>query len=151
MFTHGITVITLLTHFPETYLEGKSVIMVWVFLMTLTCSPFVVQQVITSIWVENSTWPIALRDIIISELSRRSLIDQFRTMPYAFYFKAFVDMGYAGDPISSTTNNYFNKELMYSAGLGLDIVTYYDFVVRFEFSVNRQKQTGFFVNFRSAL
>jgi len=87
----------------------------------------------------------------IQELSRRSLIDQFRTMPYAFYFKAFVDMGYAGDPIRSTTNNFYNKELMLSAGLGLDIVTYYDFVVRFEFSVNREKQTGFFVNFRSAL
>ncbi|WP_323757004.1 BamA/TamA family outer membrane protein [Roseivirga sp.] len=87
----------------------------------------------------------------IQELSRRSLIDQFRTMPYAFYFKAFVDMGYTGDPIRSTTNNFYNRELMLSAGLGLDIVTYYDFVVRFEFSVNRQKQTGFFVNFRSAL
>ncbi|MGW8122083.1 BamA/TamA family outer membrane protein [Roseivirga echinicomitans] len=87
----------------------------------------------------------------IQELSRRSLIDQFRTMPYAFYLKAFVDMGYAGAPIPSATNNFFNKELMLSAGLGLDIVTYYDFVVRFEFSVNRQKQTGFFVNFRSAL
>ena len=87
----------------------------------------------------------------IQQLNQRSMVEQFRTLPYAFYLKAFVDMGYAGNPINSTTNNFFNQELLLSAGLGLDVVTYYDFVVRFEFSVNRQKQTGFFVNFRGAL
>jgi outer membrane protein assembly factor BamA len=87
----------------------------------------------------------------IQELSRRSLVQQFQTMPYAFYLKAFLDLGYSGDPLASTTNNYFNNDLLMAAGIGLDIQTYYDFVVRFEFSVNRQGNTGFFVNFRSAL
>ncbi|MFT7055676.1 MAG: outer membrane protein assembly factor BamA [Roseivirga sp.] len=87
----------------------------------------------------------------IQELSQRRLVQQFQTMPYAFYLKAFLDMGYAGDPLPSITGAYFNNELLLAAGIGLDIQTYYDFVVRLEFSVNRQGNTGFFVNFRSAL
>lgn len=87
----------------------------------------------------------------IQELSRRSLIQQFQTMPYAFYVKAFLDLGYSGDPLRSTINNFYNNDLLMAAGIGLDIQTYYDFVVRLEFSMNREGQTGFFVNFRSAL
>lgn len=87
----------------------------------------------------------------VQQLSKRSLIQQFQTMPYAFYLKAFLDLGYTGDPFPSATNSFLNNDLLLGAGLGLDIVTYYDFVVRFEFTVNRHGQTGFFVNFRSAL
>lgn len=87
----------------------------------------------------------------VRELYRNSRIEQFRTMPYAFYLKAFVDLGYVGDPISSVQGEFFNNRLLASAGIGLDIQTYYDFVVRFEFSVNREGQSGFFINFRSAL
>ena len=85
------------------------------------------------------------------QLNRRSMIDQFRTLPYAFYLKVFLDAGYAGDPLSSTENNFFNNEWIGSVGIGIDIVTYYDFVFRLEYSVNREGTTGFFFNFRSAL
>ena len=87
----------------------------------------------------------------VQELSRRSLINQFRTLPYAVYIKAFMDAGYAGRPIASTRNNFFNNEWIGSVGLGLDIVTYYDFVVRLEYSINREGDAGFFFNFKSAL
>ena len=87
----------------------------------------------------------------VKELNKRSMIDQFRTLPYAFYLKVFVDTGYAGNSLSANTNNFYNNKLIGSAGLGLDVVTYYDFVVRFEYSINRDGHTGFFVNFRSAL
>ena len=86
----------------------------------------------------------------VRELSKRSLIPQFQTLPYAFYLKAFIDLGYVGEPLPGIEGNFFNETLLMGAGLGLDMVTYYDFVVRFEFSVNREGQTGFFVNFRSA-
>ena len=85
------------------------------------------------------------------QLSKRSIIPQFQTLPYAFYLKAFLDLGYVGEPLSVTENNFFNQNLILGAGLGLDVVTYYDFVVRFEFSVNKEGQGGFFINFRSAL
>lgn len=87
----------------------------------------------------------------VKELNPRSMIDQFRTLPYAFYFKIFMDAGYAGDPLAANLNNFYNNQLIGSIGFGLDVVTYYDFVVRFEYSINREGGTGFFVNFRSAL
>ncbi|WP_420387515.1 BamA/TamA family outer membrane protein [Roseivirga sp.] len=87
----------------------------------------------------------------VKELNPRSMIDQFRTLPYAFYIKLFMDAGYAGDPLAVNSNNFFNNKWIGSVGAGLDIVTYYDFVIRFEYSVNREGNTGFFVNFRSAL
>jgi len=87
----------------------------------------------------------------VQELSRRSLINQFRTLPYAFYLKIFMDAGYAGNPIQSTENNFFNNEWIGSIGLGVDIVTYYDFVFRLEYSINREGTTGLFFNFKSAL
>lgn len=87
----------------------------------------------------------------IRQISKRSIIPQFQTMPYAFYLKAFLDLGYVGEPIPSTAGNFFNQTLLLGGGLGLDVVTYYDFVVRFEYSVNLEGQGGFYINFRSAL
>lgn len=87
----------------------------------------------------------------VQELNQRSLINQFRTLPYAFYLNIFMDAGYAGNPIASTENNFLNNEWIGSIGLGLDIVTYYDFVFRLEYSINKQGTTGLFFNFRSAL
>ncbi len=87
----------------------------------------------------------------VQELSRRSLINQFRTLPYAFYLKVFLDAGYTGSPLDSTQNNFFNNEWIGSLGLGIDIVTYYDFVFRLEYSINREGSTGLFFNFKSAL
>ena len=80
-------------------------------------------------------------------LNKRSVIDQFRTLPYAFYMKAFADAGYSGNPLLSTSNNFFNREWIGSVGIGLDIVTYYDFVMRFEYSINREGNMGFFFQF----
>lgn len=87
----------------------------------------------------------------VQELNRRSLINQFRTLPYAVYLKVFMDAGYSGRPIASTRNNFFNNEWIGSIGLGLDVVTYYDFVFRLEYSINREGDTGLFFNFKSAL
>lgn len=80
-----------------------------------------------------------------------SVVPQFRTVPYAFFFKAFVDAGYSGNPLTSTENNFYNNNLIGSIGIGLDIVTYYDFVMRLEYSINREGNTGFYFNFGRAL
>lgn len=84
-------------------------------------------------------------------LNEKSVIPQFRTVPYAFYLKTFIDVGYSGDSLLNTENNFYNNELIGSIGIGLDIVTYYDFVMRLEYSINREGNTGFYFNFRTAL
>ncbi|MCO6357532.1 BamA/TamA family outer membrane protein [Roseivirga pacifica] len=87
----------------------------------------------------------------VTNLNKRSIIPQFKTLPYAFYLKTFMDLGYSGDPLDNNENNFYNNKLIASFGLGLDIVTYYDFVMRLEFSVTEEGNTGFYFNFRSAL
>ncbi len=80
------------------------------------------------------------------ELNQSSMIDQFRTLPFAFYVKAFADAGYSGSPLLSSSDNFFNNEWIGSVGIGIDIVTYYDFVMRLEYSLNREGNSGFFFN-----
>lgn len=87
----------------------------------------------------------------ITKLNERSVIPQFRTIPYAFYLKVFMDVGYAGDSLLNTENNFYNNDVIGSLGIGIDMVTYYDFVMRFEYSINREGSTGFYFNFRRAL
>lgn len=72
--------------------------------------------------------------------------DRFNTLPLAFYLNANFDMGYVID-------NQFNKgnplagSLLMGGGLGLDMVTFYNIAWRFEYSMNKNLQHGFFVHF----
>lgn len=64
---------------------------------------------------------------------------------YAFYLNAYADIGYVKDDIF--TNNSLANDYMIGYGVGLDFVTYYDKVVRVEFSTNRLNEFGFFLHF----
>jgi len=72
--------------------------------------------------------------------------DKFNSIPYAFYLNAYFDAGYVGAANASTTNVLVNR-YVYGSGLGIDFVTYYDAVARFEFGVNHKGETGFFLSF----
>jgi len=72
--------------------------------------------------------------------------DKFNSIPYAFYLNAFFDAGYVGAANSNSSNQMVNRYI-YGTGLGLDFVTYYDAVARFEFGVNHLGETGFFLSF----
>ena len=72
--------------------------------------------------------------------------DKFNTIPYAFYLNLYFDAGYVGAEHPAPTNILPN-EFIYGTGVGLDFVTYYDMVARFEFGVNREGDTGFFLSF----
>lgn len=56
-------------------------------------------------------------------------------IPFRIFLKGYGDLGYAYTP------NYgislLNNKLLHSYGLGLDIVTFYDVVLRFEYSFNQ--------------
>lgn len=68
------------------------------------------------------------------------------TFHFAFYLNAFFDVGYvAGDLYEQ--QNPLNNELMYGYGLGLDLVTVYDFVIRGEVTRNKLGENGFFLHF----
>lgn len=67
----------------------------------------------------------------------------------ALYINAFFDAGYVSGGGFETRNSLVNQYL-YSAGLGLDLVTYYDKVVRVEGSLNALGDVGIFVHFKQA-
>ncbi|MBK6445017.1 MAG: hypothetical protein IPO39_02615 [Bacteroidetes bacterium] len=77
-------------------------------------------------------------------------LTKFNTIPYAFYLNFYGDAGYVKDPLYSTGNPLANS-LLYSYGTGLDFVTYYDIVFRFEYSINKLGESGFFLHFTAPI
>ncbi|MDD4087122.1 MAG: hypothetical protein PHP48_07745 [Bacteroidales bacterium] len=76
--------------------------------------------------------------------------EKFSKIHYAAYLNLFLDMGYAGAMIPDPTNSLNNK-LLIGTGIGLDLVTYYDMVFRFEYSRNRLNEFGFFIHFMAPI
>lgn len=71
--------------------------------------------------------------------------DKFNKLYYAFYLNLFADLGYVIDD-RSYRNNPMANELLPGYGIGLDFVTYYDFVFRLEYSFNKKGESGFFIS-----
>ena len=76
-------------------------------------------------------------------------IKQFEKIPYAFYLTSFIDAGTAKFSNTNTTNT-LNGTLLLGYGIGLDIVTYYDIVLRFEYSFTNKATKGLFFHFEQA-
>lgn len=72
--------------------------------------------------------------------------NKFNTIPYSLYFNLFGDVGYADDKYYNI-NSKLSNQLLYGYGVGIDYVTYYDKVVRLEFSINGIGEVGMFINF----
>ena len=65
---------------------------------------------------------------------------------YAFYLGVFSDFAYVEDN-TGFYNNRLANDFLYSSGIGLDFVSYYDVVIRTEFSINKFGETGIFFHF----
>ncbi|MEO5999300.1 MAG: POTRA domain-containing protein [Chitinophagaceae bacterium] len=68
-------------------------------------------------------------------------------IPFRVYAKAYGDMGYSYNK-NFPQNSLVNK-MLYTAGAGIDFVTLYDVVVRFEYSFNQLGQNGLFLHFKN--
>lgn len=73
-------------------------------------------------------------------------LHEFSTFPLSLYLKGFVDGGYARNAFPLPDNKRLLNTLLLGTGVGLDIVTYYDYVLRLEYSRNRQGEQGFFIH-----
>jgi outer membrane protein assembly factor BamA len=69
----------------------------------------------------------------------------YETIPFRFYVKAYADAGIVYNKTNIATN-FLNNKLMYTGGIGLDILTIYDIVIRFEYSFNHIRQNGLFIH-----
>ena len=77
-------------------------------------------------------------------------LQQFRHFPYAFYLKTYFDIGYAVNTERYEGNSILADQLLFGGGVGLDIVTLYDVVVRFEYSFNSIGENGLYFHITSA-
>tara|TARA_B100000427_G_scaffold329362_1_gene345237 strand:- start:953 stop:2359 length:1407 start_codon:yes stop_codon:yes gene_type:complete len=71
---------------------------------------------------------------------------QFNKSHYSLYLGIFSDLGYVIDRQTNQENNLSNL-LLYSNGIHLDYVTYYDKLLRIEFSINHLGEKGVFLHF----
>lgn len=71
---------------------------------------------------------------------------KFSEVFLAMYANLFFDAAYVDD-IYSYQLNPLSNQLLWSTGIGLDMITYYDLVLRLELSINKQKEQGFFISF----
>ena len=78
-------------------------------------------------------------------------IRQFNTLPIAAYLTAFGDAGYVSSTVAEQYQSRLANRLLIGTGVSLDIVTYYNVVVRFSGTVNGQGKTGFFFNLAQEL
>jgi outer membrane protein assembly factor BamA len=67
----------------------------------------------------------------------------YGVIPLQCYAKTFADVGYVHDPQRNADDRLANR-FMYTGGVGLDVITIYDWVVRLEFSFNQFREGGFF-------
>lgn len=68
-------------------------------------------------------------------------------IPFKVYAKAYADAGYSYN--KNAGDNSLANKMLYTAGLGLDLVTIYDFVFRFEYGFNQLGQNGLFLHFKN--
>ncbi len=83
-------------------------------------------------------------------------IEQFRHIPLAIYIKGYMDLGYVQnypyyqyylpEPNTIGINTRLTNHLLAGAGGGVDIVSIYDLVFRFEYTFTREGTHGFFFN-----
>jgi len=71
--------------------------------------------------------------------------EKFNKVFFALYSNLFFDMGYAQDKFWYQ-NNPLNNQLLWATGIGIDFITYYDSVLRLEYSINKQGRTGLFIS-----
>jgi outer membrane protein assembly factor BamA len=68
-------------------------------------------------------------------------------IPFAIYVKIYGDMGYAYN--KTFTQNSLVNQMLYTTGAGIDVVSSYDFVFRFEYSFNQLGQSGIYLHLRN--
>lgn len=71
--------------------------------------------------------------------------ESFKKMPVKLFLVLHNELGYVNNPFYKT-NNPLSNELLWGAGLGLDVVVYYNKVFNLEYSRNHLGEHGFFLH-----
>ncbi len=70
----------------------------------------------------------------------------YNKIPFKVYLKMYTDVGYAHSNFAK--NSVLNNKPIFSGGIGLDIVSIYDFVFRIEYSFNQLGVRGLYLDYQ---
>jgi hypothetical protein len=98
--------------------------------------------------IDGSSFGILRFDLKRELLNKKILlpVKYFEVIPIRIYAKAFADAGAGYNKYSAFDGDQLNNRLLYSAGLGIDIVTLYDIKVRIEYTVNHLNEKGLYLH-----
>lgn len=68
-------------------------------------------------------------------------------IPFRIVGKTYGNMGYVHNP--QPGNNSLSNKMLYSGGFGIDIITFYDIVLKLEYSFNQLGENGLFLHRKS--
>lgn len=71
---------------------------------------------------------------------------RFQDLPIGLYLTGFCDTGYVRDGSFSFQDRYMNDRWLVGYGLGLNVIGFYDMLVRIEYSRNHLGQGGIYLN-----
>lgn len=100
------------------------------------------------IHMTKAEWKFALipyRFIHIKQIP----FSQFQDMPFGLYLTAFCDLGYISDKTINNSDTYLKDKWLTGYGVGLNLISFYDRLLRIEFSTNHFGESGIF--FHSSL
>lgn len=99
--------------------------------------------------VNNNSFKRQLFDLKFS-LSKMMPIKQFSSIPIAAYITLNFDQGFVANYKNLENNDRFTNRFLAGGGVGIDIVSFYDFVMRWEYSVNIVGENALYLNILAA-
>ena len=75
---------------------------------------------------------------------------QFSKIPFSAYFTLNFDQGYVANYPDYSENSLFTDKYIYGGGVGIDIISFYDFVMRWEYSMNIEGEHALYFNLYAA-
>lgn len=78
-------------------------------------------------------------------------VKQFNTLPISAYVSLIGDAGYVSSTVAERYQSHLANRWLYGYGASLDVVTFYNLVVRFSTVMNAQREPGFFLNIQREL
>lgn len=78
------------------------------------------------------------------------LPSKFNKIHWSIYLSFFADVAYSTTDLPQLTNTLQNEALL-GYGTGINFVSYYDMVFRFEYSFNKMGERGFFISFMASI
>ena len=80
-------------------------------------------------------------------------LHQFNRVPLEIYANLFFDAGYVSDEFETYKiyDNTLVNKMMYGTGAGIDFITYYDKVLRLDYSFNALGERGLFIHWKAAI